>query len=576
LTLTSLTKNMAQYIQKPGTTTEAVTLESQGFSDLQAAAHAGWSPVAAPAAPVAPATPATPVISSSEISTPAPPDPTPENTRLLGPTEFKNLSEGWKNVGLTADEIEKNFLVRQGSNIYLKKDAPAHESVIASRPIDQADTTEATPFAHVDKLSQFAETYLPSKTAAKTEAMAAEGVPELRDSITDQMAKTNEIIAKIEQKQADLELNNILDEEAKIALKNKIEGQAIPMSVINRQLLRETSDLSQQQRLDRLIDVYEINKDINLYNASNRNLQLLQGQYQMAMDNVRDTMDDWSEMKRLELMVLEEYGVLEKEARVRAEQEIEYQRGLAMQGFAEITSQEAYDKIVKDFNITADNFSQFIYKDPYDDRKYLRPSQDEMLSVSDAKALGVPYGTTKAQAAQMDITPRYVGSGSGSTPGIKLSSDKKMRLLGVGFTAAEVDQIESDINEYGIEAVIDAERMTEDQIKGIREIYSGVTPTQAQKSGQFLSHDYFKNLFDEAESKKSFIQSYEESRTDDELKEEAKDAGFRSFWSGWEKEKKNYLESLWDFNQYINGIMDMVELYRQANYTDQEILKMMR
>jgi len=40
----------------------------------------------------------------------------------------------------------------------------------------------------------------------------------------------------------------------------------------------------------------------------------------------------------------------------------------------------------------------------------------EMLSVSDAKALGVPYGTTKKQASEMNITPKYVGSGTTFTP----------------------------------------------------------------------------------------------------------------------------------------------------------------
>lgn len=43
----------------------------------------------------------------------------------------------------------------------------------------------------------------------------------------------------------------------------------------------------------------------------------------------------------------------------------------------------------------------------------IKANQNKVLSVSEAKALGVPYGTTVGQASQMRITPRYVGGGGG-------------------------------------------------------------------------------------------------------------------------------------------------------------------
>ncbi len=71
-------------------------------------------------------------------------------------------------------------------------------------------------------------------------------------------------------------------------------------------------DLNQAQRMKRLYDVYEINSQVNLYNAQIRNVQLIQGQYDRAMDNVQQNVDDWKIMQDLKLQVLEEEGQIEK------------------------------------------------------------------------------------------------------------------------------------------------------------------------------------------------------------------------------------------------------------------------
>ena len=59
---------------------------------------------------------------------------TQENLRKLGPTEFAGLNKDWEKMGLTPAEVEKNFITRKGTDIYLKTDAPASEQVISQRP----------------------------------------------------------------------------------------------------------------------------------------------------------------------------------------------------------------------------------------------------------------------------------------------------------------------------------------------------------------------------------------------------------------------------------------------------------
>jgi len=108
-------------------------------------------------------------------------------------------------------------------------------------------------------------------------------------------------------------------------------------------------------------------------------------------------------MKNLQLQVLEEEGKLEKEERARYESEIEYERGLAEEGYVHISDMETYNKLAKDLNVTAETYGQFFYKDPSNSRIYLKPSDE--LSVAEAKSLGVPFGTTKQQALKMGITP---------------------------------------------------------------------------------------------------------------------------------------------------------------------------
>lgn len=139
-------------------------------------------------------------------------------------------------------------------------------------------------------------------------------------------------------------------------------------------------------------------------------------------------------------------------------------------------------------------------------------------------------------------------SGSGSS-GFKLTQGQKSKLLAANFNSDEADQIAEDVAAFGVDSVV--EDMTEAEAAAVRRTFSGSEGFEdvGQSGEQFLNSDYFAKLFGE-----------------DGLKQAAKDAGFRGIFSPWASERQKYLES----------IMNTVEQYRAANYTDQEILEMMQ
>lgn len=134
------------------------------------------------------------------------------------------------------------------------------------------------------------------------------------------------------------------------------------------------------------------------------------------------------------------------------------------------------------------------------------------------------------------------GSSSGSSM-IKLGATEKQILLGSGLSAGQISAIEQDANDFGITAVLQDSGLTAAQKTAIQQVYG------AKDTTQFLNQDYFSSIF-----------------TDEQLKTAASEAGFRSILSSWATEKQNYLD-------YLNGL---VEKYRAAGYSDQEILKMMQ
>jgi hypothetical protein len=114
------------------------------------------------------------------------------------------------------------------------------------------------------------------------------------------------------------------------------------------------------------------------------------------------------------------------------------------------------------------------------------------------------------------------------------------------FSSSDIDNIYADFDSGASISQMKV-GLSKDEADAIDDLYKEWQGNKDKK--QFLTKDYFKNIF-----------------TDDQLKESAKEAGFRGVLSSWSSEKEKYLTSL----------ENTVKEYRNAGYTDQEILKLMQ
>lgn len=169
----------------------------------------------------------------------------------------------------------------------------------------------------------------------------------------------------------------------------------------------------------------------------------------------------------------------------------------------------------------------------------------DMLSVSEAKDLGVPYGTTKQQAAKMGITPR--STDPADSP-FKFSQGQISQLLSGGFNQVDIKDLQSDVAANGLDAVLLNPSVSKTQQALLKRVLAGTNGVDDVTANQFLTTDYFANFFG-----------------DDALKIAAKKDGYTHVLTNWDTEKSNYLGHL----------MQLVQKYREAGQSDQEILKQM-
>lgn len=167
------------------------------------------------------------------------------------------------------------------------------------------------------------------------------------------------------------------------------------------------------------------------------------------------------------------------------------------------------------------------------------------------------------QSKKLDIATKQknLAKGNGdSDKTIKFTTEESKRLLAAGFNTEDIKNIQTDVNKYGIDAVIDG--MSPEQQKAVKNVLGGITQAQevqaekdqkkqAEDEKQFLNKDYFRKLYSEQQ-----------------LKDEAKKAGYIN--------KKRLARDTADTEGYLGSLEGIVQQYREAGYTDKEILKMMQ
>jgi hypothetical protein len=137
-----------------------------------------------------------------------------------------------------------------------------------------------------------------------------------------------------------------------------------------------------------------------------------QADWERAYQLTTTAAEDFKEAAMYQIQALEIQGQINEKQAQEARAEIGWFNEFAMSGYT-------YLKPSQLAGLTEDDILRV--KNPYTGQEMIfkAPVQadelNEHLSITEAKTLGVPYGTTKRQAMEMGITPAYVGSGGGSS-----------------------------------------------------------------------------------------------------------------------------------------------------------------
>ncbi len=139
------------------------------------------------------------------------------------------------------------------------------------------------------------------------------------------------------------------------------KDQPIPMTLIRRQQNKYSSD----QYITNLKMAQDYNNKLILSKmAENNFLEAQRINKSIANDNY--------EIQKLQLSKLEAEKEIKPDESNRMEKELNYERQLALDGYSYIPSTDIYNNIVRKYNITPSNFSNFIYKDPITNKLYLK------------------------------------------------------------------------------------------------------------------------------------------------------------------------------------------------------------
>jgi hypothetical protein len=149
--------------------------------------------------------------------------------------------------------------------------------------------------------------------------------------------------------------------------------------------------------------------------------------------------------------------------------------------------------------------------------------EEEILSVAEAKSLGVPYGTTRGEAVAMGLTPR--------------EEDTENKRKEWAYAEEYVNQYKDDYTPEQLESALkrDTEHLSDSDIKTIISAVESEKAKTISKS-QMLTAAQAMKVED--------IDTYFRARyTEEELRKIAKDLGFGKWYKGSEAEVKDFLAS---------------------------------
>lgn len=286
---------------------------------------------------------------------------TAENGRLLGPTEYKNLVNEWAKSGLTNQEIESNFLNRQGTKIYLRSNAPTTDSILRLRQNNATANTLQNPQnsaqnasnsnANQNQVSEQPKTVeqqIQDLITARFDTAAANDqydIPEKSEAV-------NTLKGELDQLKNELDYNQVLQtagvaktKEEFYAGKENIENQVIPMGEINKQLgaLTDRTNIALDKEsiaaaLTNATNTYRYNSKIIEYNVA-------LGDLQNAQAMVKQSAQDFKDYQSAQLQLLEFQNQINQQDRELLQQDVDRQYQMALQGYTYIENPTALQQL---------------------------------------------------------------------------------------------------------------------------------------------------------------------------------------------------------------------------------------
>lgn len=141
------------------------------------------------------------------------------------------------------------------------------------------------------------------------------------------------------------------------------------------------------------------------------------------------------------------------------------------------------------------------------------------------------------------------GTEPSSQKDFEFSASEVQTLLGSGLDRTAIQQIESEINSgKTVDDIINTYQFTDNQIQTIYSVFG----QDYKPENKFITADYLLSLYG--------------GRNSSALKQALKDGGYKHW----------YMNENTEVNNFLNDLMSTVEAYRQAGYSDEDILKQMQ
>ncbi len=195
--------------------------------------------------------------------------------------------------------------------------------------------------------------------------------------------------------------------------------------ILTSQISGQLNELSREQKLDAMILQ-------NNYNNALVEVQIAQGNYDRAREIVKEISQDYYDNLGFQLEALYFKQEIEDKEYERMRQDLEYERGLAMEGYVHIKGPSGLEGLTE----------EEIFRDPVSGKIYLKP---EPKVVSTMEINGVTYGFDEYgnKIATYGTTAKPK-SGGGSQPSSPLTSTEQKNINTIAMSAPSITEMPTE------------------------------------------------------------------------------------------------------------------------------------